>query len=88
MMSGMVTFPLIAHAQIPNDAQQIQLEKDRIKAVQEQQPKAPDVRLEGQAAKPIEQVTLPLNETPNFNIRHIELVGDSANKFQFALNPI
>lgn len=86
MMSGMVTFPVIAHAQIPNDAQQIQLEKDRIKAVQEQQPKAPDVRLEGQAAKPIEQVTLPLNETPNFNIRHIELVGDSADKFQFALN--
>lgn len=77
---------LAVHAQISDD-QHIQQEKDRTKAVQDQQPKAPDVRLEGQqgAEKPV-HITLPLNEFPNFTIRHIELVGDSATKFQFALD--
>ena len=86
LTTGIITLPMsIAHAQTVDP--QIQRERDRAKQVQDQQPQAPDVRMDGQktTAKPA-QVILPIAETPNFLIKHIELVGESAAKFQFALN--
>ena len=86
LTTGIITLPMsIAHAQTVDP--QIQRERDRAKQVQDQQPQAPDVRMDGQKPTPKPaQVILPIAETPNFLIKHIELVGESAAKFQFALN--
>uniref|UniRef100_UPI001676D323 ShlB/FhaC/HecB family hemolysin secretion/activation protein n=1 Tax=Formosimonas limnophila TaxID=1384487 RepID=UPI001676D323 len=74
---------------VPQDIQTDELRRaqDRAKQVQEQQPPAPDVRLDGEQAKdkPV-TITLPLTESPSFLIKHIELVGDSAQTFEFALD--
>ncbi|TDR28909.1 ShlB/FhaC/HecB family hemolysin secretion/activation protein [Hydromonas duriensis] len=91
LSAGIITMPVFAWAQnIPNpidvQTQELQRAVDRSKQVQEQQPKAPDVRLQTPetASKPLTQ-TLPSNEAPSFKIQHIELIGDSAERFQFAL---
>lgn len=86
LTAGLLTLP-IPHARAQTIDPQIQRERDRTKQIQEQQPQAPDVRMDQQKATPkAAQVILPIAETPNFTIRHIELVGDSAAKFQFALD--
>lgn len=89
ILSSLITscFLLQAHAQTPREVQRQELQRaqDRAKQVQEQQASSPEVRLEAPSVKP-SKITLPLDEQPNFMIRHIELVGDSASKFQFALN--
>lgn len=66
-------------------AQELQRAQDRAEQIQEQQASNADVRTQAPVAKAA-QISLPLDETPRFMIRHIELVGDSASKFQFALN--
>lgn len=59
-------------------------QQERERAQQEQrQPPAPDVRLESPQAEP--QTRLPETETPCFPIQRIELTGDSAEAFRWAL---
>jgi hemolysin activation/secretion protein len=80
---------LVVHAQTtPQDIQTDELRRaqERARQVQEQQPQAPDVRLERQGQGKAAKVLLPLTESPSFLIKRIELVGDSAGKFEFALS--
>ena len=84
--TGLLTAPILAHAQTPAEIQTEELRRaaERAQQTQEQQPKAPDARGESVASK-ASQASLPTNETPSFTIRHIELIGDDADQFQFAL---
>lgn len=72
----------IAHAATPEEELLRQRERDRV--LRDQLEARPDVRLE---ALPQEEgsATLPREETPCFRIERIELVGDSAERFQWAL---
>jgi hemolysin activation/secretion protein len=63
--------------------EQRQLERER--ALREQQESRPDVSLEAPAADSAASAKLPVAEAPCFTIKHIELVGDSAERFQWAL---
>ncbi|GHA79406.1 hypothetical protein GCM10009007_20480 [Formosimonas limnophila] len=90
--AGILMMPVLLRAQAAPTLPDIQTDElrraqDRAKQVQEQQPPAPDVRLDGEQAKdkPV-TITLPLTESPSFLIKHIELVGDSAQTFGFALD--
>ena len=69
----------------PQSIEQEQLQKaqERQKAIQEQQPQAPEVKLQTPASETVQ--TLPISETPAFLIQHIKFTGDSAERFQFAL---
>ena len=91
--AGLLGFPVMAQAQtaaIPEPTQeqirqqQEQQSKDRARAIQEQQPIAPDVHLTPNTAVPTIS-PLPIAETPNFPITRIQLIGESAEQFQFAL---
>ena len=75
----------LAQAQTAQSIEQEQLQKaqDRQKAIQEQQPQAPDVKLQTPSSETVQ--TLPITESPAFLIQHITLTGDSAERFQFAL---
>jgi hemolysin activation/secretion protein len=93
VLAGVVGIPALSHAQTAPTPQQTQEQiqqqqeqqsKDRAKAIQDQQPAAPDVRLTLPATEaPITQ--LPIAETPSFQIKQIQLTGDSAEQFKFAL---
>ena len=85
--AGILTMPVFAFAQ-STETQFIQQERDRAKQVQDQQPKTPDVRLEAPTQDKVVKTvtTLPIEETPSFIIKHIELTGDSHEKFQFAIS--
>ena len=65
------------------EQEQLQKAQERQKAIQEQQPQAPDVKLQTPPSETVQ--TLPITETPAFLIQHIKLIGDSAERFQFAL---
>lgn len=68
--------------------QQNQQSKDKNKTVQEQQPVTPDVHLDSTATSPAVEAPitqLPITESPNFQIKQIQLTGDSAKQFEFAL---
>ena len=91
--AGLLGFPVMAQAQtaaIPEPTQeqirqqQEQQSKDRARAIQEQQPIAPDVHLTPNTTAPSIS-PLPIAETPNFPITRIQLIGESAEQFQFAL---
>ena len=91
--AGLLGFPVMAQAQtaaIPEPTQeqirqqQEQQSKDRARAIQDQQPIAPDVHLTPNTAAPSIS-PLPIAETPNFPITRIQLIGESAEQFQFAL---
>lgn len=65
------------------EQEQLQKAQDRQKAIKEQQETHPDVRLPVSNTETIQ--TLPIEESPSFAIHHIELTGDSASQFQFAI---
>lgn len=65
------------------EQEQLQKAQERQKAIQEQQPQAPEVKLQTPASETVQ--TLPISETPAFLIQHIKFTGDSAERFQFAL---
>ena len=90
---GLLGFPALVQAQtaaIPEPTQeqirqqQEQQSKDRARAIQEQQPIAPDVHLTPDTVAATIS-PLPIAETPNFPITRIQLIGESAEQFQFAL---
>ena len=86
--AGLLATPML-HAQTAADIQTDELRRaaERARQTQEQQPAAPDVRIDANtdtADKPAKP-SLPANETPSFTIRHIELTGPDAARFQFAL---
>jgi len=62
-----------------------------LKSLRQQQEKKPDVRDEIDTLKQTTlkaSIEIPDNETPCFSINKIELVGDEATKFQFALDEV
>lgn len=65
-----------------------QLERERL--LRQQQEIKPDVRDDAKALSQIPPASdvIPDNETPCFVIHKIELIGDSAEKFQFALEDV
>ncbi len=65
------------------EQEQIQKAQERQKAIQEQQPPTPDIKLQTPPSEAVQ--TLPITETPAFLIQHVQLTGDSAERFQFAL---
>ncbi len=58
-------------------------QRERERALREQQERRPDVRLESGAGR--EQERLPDNETPCFPIRELRLSGDMAHEFAWAV---
>lgn len=75
------TWAAIAHAQVPSDEFIRQQERER--QLRQQLEKTPDVRLPSDSQR--ELTRFPQKESPCFPIRSIELVGDSADQFQWAL---
>ena len=77
----------MAMAQTPpappgNAAQELLRQQERERILRQQQETRPDVRLEQPAAA---QGRLPEEESPCFQIDHITLSGDAAERFQWAL---
>ena len=69
-------------------ADELLSQQERERQLRLQQEQTPDVRLQAPApAKPAE-VLLPENESPCFSIERIALVGDAADRFQFALQSV
>lgn len=67
--------------------QQLLLQQEREQALRQQQNKPADVRLSQPAAKK-GFTPLPTDESPCFVISQINLTGDDAKKFQFALKSV
>ncbi len=71
---------------------QEQLRQQQIlKSLRQQQEIKPDARNAGEQLKgtaPIATDVIPDTEAPCFSISKIELIGDAANQFQFALNEV
>lgn len=80
-----------AGAQSPSPAdsanQEFLRQQERDRALRRQQEQAPDVRLPEKPAssQPDSAGLIPRNESPCFTIERIVLVGDSAERFQWAL---
>ncbi len=73
-----------------NTQQQIQ-QQERQRLLRQQQELKPDVRDAGEQLQkqvPAASDVIPEQETPCFNISRIELIGDSAPQFAFALNQV
>ncbi|WP_165007838.1 ShlB/FhaC/HecB family hemolysin secretion/activation protein [Neisseria yangbaofengii] len=93
--SLMLSFALLATAAMPALAderqagliqqEQARQEQQRLRQLEQQMQSAPDVRLD-RTAEAVSSLLLPQNETPCFPVQEITLIGDSAAKFQFALN--
>ncbi|RPD83264.1 ShlB/FhaC/HecB family hemolysin secretion/activation protein, partial [Neisseria weixii] len=93
--SLMLPFALLATTAMPALAderqagliqqEQTRQEQQRLRQLEQQMQSAPDVRLD-RTAEAVSSLLLPQNESPCFTVHDISLVGDSANKFQFALN--
>lgn len=69
----------------PDAAEAFIRDQQRQQQFQQQMQPAPDVRLDAPAEKTV-QSGLPLQESPCFAIHQVQLTGDSASKFQFALH--
>ena len=88
---GAVIAPAVAFTQTPpaNSLQDSELQRarEREKALRDQQPAAPDVRMDAPSpiSRKIPQLPLP-ETTPAFPIQRVFLDGDSSWRFQFALN--
>lgn len=85
-------FPLLASAGIlqaattpPDAAESFIRDQQRQQQFRQQMQPSPDVRLDTPAEKTVQPV-LPLQESPCFAINQVQLTGDSASKFQFALH--
>lgn len=63
-------------------------QQERERQLRLQQEQAPDVRLQAPASDKPAAVLLPENESPCFSIERISLVGDAADRFQFALQSV
>ncbi|RPD86113.1 hypothetical protein EGK75_08175, partial [Neisseria weixii] len=75
-----------------DENQALQIQQNRLQQEQQRREQfeqimqpSDDVRLDSSSAS-IQTFSLPQNESPCFTVHDISLVGDSANKFQFALN--
>ena len=74
LTTGLIVLPTLAHAQTAQDIQTDELRRaqERAQQVQDQQPAAPDVRMDAQTDKnKPAQIILPIAESPSFTIRHI-----------------
>lgn len=69
---------------IDRAAQEQLLQQERERQLRDQQETSPDVRLPTPTSPP-EFLVYPDNESPCFTISSITLIGESAEKFQFAL---
>lgn len=77
--------------QSETDAQEQIRQQERQRLLQQQQEIKPDARDAGKQLKstaPVATDIIPDKESPCFIISKIELIGDSANQFQFALNDV
>lgn len=77
--------------QINIDTQQQQLKLETLRLLREQQETQPDVRNElNGIQQPVSKASteIPENESPCFIVNKIELVGDGARQFQFALDEV
>jgi hemolysin activation/secretion protein len=83
-VSLVATFSSDAIAQSDIAAQEFQRQQERERVLRQQQEKTPDVRLERPKLE-AEKGLLPTEESPCFKIDRIVLVGDAAEKFQWAL---
>ncbi|PKO46682.1 MAG: hypothetical protein CVU29_05410 [Betaproteobacteria bacterium HGW-Betaproteobacteria-22] len=73
------------------NAQELIRQQERLRLLRQQQEIKPDARDAGQqleSTAPVATDIIPDQETPCFIISKIELIGDSANQFQFALNEV
>ena len=89
LTAGFMLFPAsFTYAQTSTDIQTDELRRaqERAQQIQDQQPKAPDVRVDAPVNKSkLAPIILPTAETPNFQINQIQLTGESAKQFEFAL---
>ncbi len=67
-------------------ADELLRQQERERQLRLQQEKTPDVRLQAPVAPAV--VLLPENESPCFRINRITLIGDAAERFQFALQSV
>ena len=77
--------------QVDTNTQEQIRSQERQKQLRQQQEIKPDVRDDVEKLKQAPAIAtdvIPENETPCFAISKIELIGDSANKFQFVLNEV
>ena len=77
--------------QADTNAQEQNRQQERLRLLQQQQEIKPDAREASEKLKDAAQVVIdqiPESETPCFTIHSIELIGDTANKFQFALDAV
>ncbi|MFT4174033.1 MAG: ShlB/FhaC/HecB family hemolysin secretion/activation protein [Rhodocyclaceae bacterium] len=76
-------------AQVPTlpgiDAREQQLQQERERSLREQQEQRPDVRLQEPGLPRASEARIPDDESPCFQIERIELVGDAAEAFQWAI---
>ena len=68
------------------EAIQLQIAKEREKAIRDIQPAAPTVNLQETNITVPKKLTIIDNETPCFNIKNVELVGEDANMFKSSLS--
>jgi hemolysin activation/secretion protein len=92
---GFLTYSLAGAAadinQIDTTAQEQIRQQERLNQLRQQQEIKPDARGAGESLKttvPVTTDVIPDNETPCFTINQIELVGDGAKHFKFALNAV
>ena len=86
-----LTTPIEQSRQRQFESQEQQRQQEILKSLRQQQEIKPDVRDEVDALKqtPLKaSIEIPDNETPCFTINRIELVGNDAAKFQFALDDL
>ncbi len=77
--------------QVDTNTQQQIRQQERERLLRQQQEIKPDARDVGEQLKhaiPVATDVIPDNETPCFTINKIEMTGDSADKFKFALNKV
>jgi hemolysin activation/secretion protein len=77
--------------QVDTNTQEQIRSQERQRLLRQQQELKPDVRDAGKQLKdsaPIVTDVIPDNEAPCFIINQVELVGDSADQFKFALNKV
>lgn len=84
MIGGLLMLTSTALAQTPDSAaQELRRQQERERQLRERQEGTPDVRLETPAADAVTH--LPADERPCFPIQRIELAGEAADRFRWAL---
>lgn len=81
---GLLVFPIASQGQAPGSpAQELLRQQERERVLREQQETTPDVRMQMPALAAPDQ--LPREESPCFTIHEIQLTGEDAGKFLWAL---